>query len=84
VAIDVTIAGKRFGHLPTACGRGRGNDITCRCVCGRLVRVAAESLVDGTITSCGCQPASPEFWTQHTELRAQQRREISFSIARAR
>lgn len=84
MAIDLTIADKRFGHLTTAYGRGSGNDIACRCVCGRLVHVAAESLADGTVTSCGCEPAPTAFWDQYTELRNQQKREIDFSIGKAR
>ena len=80
--VDLTIGGRRYGHLTTY--YGRGHNIACRCVCGRLVHVAAEALTDGSVTSCGCMPAPRAFWTQNRELRAQMRREIQFGIAKAR
>jgi hypothetical protein len=84
MAIDVTMAGSHFGSLVTAYGDDRGHNIACRCMCGRLVHVAAEALADGTVTSCGCRPAPPAFWNQYRELRAQLRREIQFGIAKGR
>jgi hypothetical protein len=80
--IDLTIAGRRFGCLEVA--YGRRHNIACRCRCSRLVHVAAEALANGTVTSCGCQPAPQAFWIQYRELQAQRRREIEFSIARGR
>lgn len=80
--IDSTIAGKRFGFLVTAYSRGHGH-AACRCVCGRLVHVAAIDLMDGVITSCGCMPRPRKYWKRNAELRAQQRREIGFQIARS-
>jgi hypothetical protein len=80
--IDLTVQGRRYGHLITY--YGRGHDIACRCVCRKLVHVAVAALVDGTVTSCGCRPAPRAFWTQHRELRAQMRREIQFGIAKRR
>ena len=80
VAMDV--AGRTFGFLTTEYRRDR--DIACRCVCDKLVHVAAEALADGTVTSCGCQPASPAFHNQMRALVAQHRREVTFSIARRR
>jgi hypothetical protein len=82
VSIDLTNRSRRCGFLVVA--YGRGHDIACRCICGRLVHVAAEALDDGTVTSCGCQPASRAFWVQHRGLRAQLHREIQFEIARGR
>jgi hypothetical protein len=79
---DLTIAGRRFGHLEVSYSRRR--NIACRCKCSRLVHVAAQSLTNGTATSCGCQPAPRAFWIQHRELQAQRRREIEFAIARSR
>jgi hypothetical protein len=80
--VDLTIAGRRYGHLITS--YSRGHDVACRCVCGRLVHVAADSLSDGSVTSCGCQPAPPAYWNQQRKLLAQLRREIDFAIAKAR
>jgi hypothetical protein len=84
VAVDVSIAGRRYGHLVVAYSKNRGRDVACRCVCFRLIHVAAADLKAGIIDSCGCQPASPAFRARHAELCAQQKREITFSIARAR
>jgi hypothetical protein len=81
-SIDLTFAGRRFGYLDVA--YGRRHDIACRCRCSRLVHVAAEALASGTVTSCGCQPAPRAFWIQYHELQEQRRREIEFSIAKAR
>jgi hypothetical protein len=80
MSVDLTIAGRRFGYLVIA--YGRRHDITCRCICDRLVHIAAEALTNGTVTCCGCQPAPRAFWIQHRELRAQSRREIQFKIGR--
>jgi hypothetical protein len=82
MSVDLTIAGRRFGYLVVA--YGRRHDIACRCICGRLVHIAAEALTNGTVTSCGCQPAPRAFWNQYRELHAQSRREIQFAIARGR
>jgi hypothetical protein len=82
MSVDLTIAGRRFGYLVVE--YRRRHDIACRCICGRLVHIAAEALANGTVTSCGCQPAPRAFWIQHRELRAQSRREIQFAIARGR
>jgi hypothetical protein len=84
VAVDLSIAGRRFGYLVTAYSDDRGHNVACRCVCGRLIHVAAEALFDGSINSCGCQPAPRAYWNLHRELRAQLRREINFGIAKAR
>jgi hypothetical protein len=40
----------RFGHFST----NRKTYWLCRCICGRTKRVRADSLRDGSITSCGC------------------------------
>jgi hypothetical protein len=82
MSLDLTKAGRRYGHLKVA--YGRGHDIACRCICSRLVHIAAEDLTNGTVTSCGCQPASRAFWIQQDELQAQRRREIQFAIAKGR
>jgi hypothetical protein len=82
MSVDLTNTGRRFGHLVVA--HGRRHDIACRCICGRLVHIAAEALINGTVTSCGCQPAPRAFWIQYRELQAQSRREIQFAIARGR
>jgi len=82
--VDTRNAGLRFGHLTVAYSVRNGRNIACRCVCSKLVHVALEDLAAGLVTSCGCQPASPEFWEQYTALRALQRREISFNTARVR
>jgi hypothetical protein len=81
MSVDLTNAGRRSGYLAVAYGR---RHIACRCICGRFVHVAAEAFTNGTVTSCGCQPAPRAFWIQHRELRAQLRREIQFAIARRR
>jgi hypothetical protein len=82
MSLDLTTAGRRYGHLKVA--YGRGHDIACRCACSRLVHIAAEALTNGTVTSCGCQPAPRAFWIQQRELQAQARREIQFAIAKGR
>jgi len=48
MAIDPTIAGKRFGHLTTAYADHTGHRIACRCICSRLTFVAAADLVSGS------------------------------------
>jgi hypothetical protein len=80
--IDTSISGQRYGHLTAVYRRGR--DVACRCVCERLVHVAAEALAEGLVTSCGCQPAPPIFWKQQNQLRALLKRELDFTIAKAR
>jgi hypothetical protein len=82
VSVDLTIKGWRFGYVVAE--YRRGHDIACRCICGRLVHIAAEALINRTVTSCGCQPAPRAFWIQKRELHAQARREIQFAIARGR
>jgi hypothetical protein len=82
MSVDLTIAGRRFGYLVVE--YRRGHDVACRCFCGRLVHIAAEALTNGTVTSCGCQPAPQAFWIQYRELQAQLRREIQFQTARGR
>jgi hypothetical protein len=80
--VSLTCAGRRYGHLLTYYSRDR--DVTCHCVCGRLVHVAGAALSDGIVTSCGCRPAPQAYWNQRRELSAQRRREIQFGIAKAR
>ena len=80
--VSLTYAGRRYGQLITYYSRDR--DVTCRCVCGRLVHVADAALADGTVTSCGCRPAPQAYWTQRRELSAQLRRETQFGIAKGR
>jgi hypothetical protein len=80
MSIDLTITGRRFGYLVAE--YSRRHDIACRCICDRLVHIAAEALTNGTVTSCGCQPAPRAFWIQYHELRAQLYREIQFGIAK--
>jgi hypothetical protein len=82
--INTRIAGQQFGSLMAAYSADNGRRVVCYCVCDRQVQAAPADLKAGVVTSCGCQPASPQFWIRHAELRAQQRREITFSIARAR
>jgi hypothetical protein len=85
MAVDLTHTGKKFGHLVVAYSvQERPRDIACRCCCGKLVHVAVADLVSGTVTSCGCMPASQEYHERRVELRAQQRREITFNIAMMR
>ena len=84
VGIDTTIAGTRYGDLTATYTKDRGRDVACRCLCGRLVHVAAAALADGTITSCGCRSPSPAFWKTQKAMRAQLVREINFAIAKAR
>jgi hypothetical protein len=82
--IDTTHTGRRFGRLTVAYIKSAGRDIACRCCCGRLVHVAIADLVAGTVTSCGCQPASSQYHEQQRTLRQQMRREILFTITRSR
>jgi hypothetical protein len=84
MSVDISAAGKRYGHLVVAYSKGRGRDVACRCVCSKLVHVAAADLVGGAIDSCGCMPLPSVRWRQLDALRNQQKREIQFSIARAR
>jgi hypothetical protein len=84
VAVDTRSAGRRYGHLTVAWTIDRGRGAACRCICTKLIHVAAADLVSGAIDSCGCQPASAEFWRQQAERQALQRREIDFNIAGAR
>jgi len=78
--IDTSAAGQKFGFLTVAYSKG-SHDIACRCVCTKLVHVAAADLISGVVTSCGCQPASPQYHEQQAGLRAQLRREITFASA---
>jgi hypothetical protein len=82
--IDTRIAGRQFGFLTAAYSADNGRRIVCYCICNRQVQATQADLSDNIVTSCGCQPASPQFWIRNTELRAQQRREIIFGIARTR
>ena len=84
MSVDSSVAGKCYGHLVTEYADYTGHRIACRCRCRRLVFIAAADLTAGVITSCGCQPASAAHHNQLIELLRQQRREITFSIARAR
>ena len=81
MTVDLTHAGRRYGYLTVAYSLRNGRDVACRCVCSKLVHVAVADLVAGTVTSCGCQPASLQYHKHQTQLRAQQRREITFNIA---
>ena len=47
--VDVDVAGHRFGFLRAE--YRRGHDIACRCVCDKLVHIAAAALADGLVTS---------------------------------
>jgi hypothetical protein len=82
MAVDTRGAGRRYGHLTVAWADARGRRVACRCICARLVFVARKDLQNGAIDSCGCQPAPREFWLQQAKLRAQQKREINFNIAK--
>jgi len=84
MTVDTTISGRRFGDLLTEYGDLTGHRIGCRCCCDRLVFVAAEDLVAGTVTSCGCRPAPAAHHRQCSELRTQQQRQINFNVARTR
>jgi hypothetical protein len=68
MSVDPTIRGKRFGHLVTAYADFTGHRIACRCACSRLVFVAASDLVDGVVTSCGCQPTPVAYYEQAAKL----------------
>lgn len=81
MTVDIRNAGRRFGYLTVAYSIQGGRDVACRCCCNKLVHIAVADLAAGLITSCGCQPASPQFHERRVELRAQQQREITFSIA---
>ena len=54
----VDISGKRFGRLVAISGNERDkfyNAIwTCKCDCGKVVKVVLQSLKDGKTKSCGC------------------------------
>lgn len=78
--ISTARAGIQFGDLTIAYTKG-AHDIACRCCCGRLVHVARASLIDSTVTSCGCRPRSRQFHTQQAELHARVRCEVTFSSA---
>jgi hypothetical protein len=84
MSVNPIIAGKKFGYLTTAYADFTGHRIACRCICSRLTFVAAADLMNGTIDSCGCQPASPAHHRQLADLSAQLNREMLFGIAKAR
>lgn len=71
---DITI-GARYGHLEVVAVDPTGRRIACRCICERLIGVAADALRDGR-TSCGCRPltrqAKANFKIEH-ERRQRQR-----------
>jgi hypothetical protein len=81
MAVDISIADQRFGHLVTAYSDASGHRIIAYCDCGRQVHVASTDLYAGTITSCGCRRGSRQFHERHAELRAQLQREIVFTSA---
>jgi hypothetical protein len=84
MTVDTSIAGRRFGNLLTEYGDLTGRRIGCRCCCERLIFVAVEDLVAGTVTSCGCRPPSNAYHRHYSEIRAQRLREFNFNVARAR
>jgi len=53
------IAGQQFGYLTAVSDTGtrlRGHAIWhCKCVCGRVVQVSRENLMNGGTRSCGCK-----------------------------
>src|SRR5260370_6609947 len=77
MSIDPRIEGRRFASLTTAYADFTGRRIACRCVCSRLVFVAAADLVSGTVTSCGCQPAPTAYHEQLAEFACFSRKESS-------
>jgi hypothetical protein len=84
MTVDLTHTGRKFGHLTVAYSLRNGRDIAVRCICSRLFHAAAADLIAGTITSCGCQPASPQYHERQAELRQQVQREILFNVATTR
>jgi len=80
--INVAIAGREYGYLTTVYAAHEGHRIALRCICQRLIFVAAADLAAGWVTSCGCQPSPRAFRYQLQHLRAQLRREIQFGIAK--
>jgi hypothetical protein len=73
------VANRKFGFLVTQYRDSqRPHRISCRCCCGALVHTSIENLVDGIVTSCGCQPPSAAFRARQAELRRQRTREILF------
>jgi hypothetical protein len=83
MSVDTSNAGRRFGYLVIVYSGGRTGPrtIACRCVCGKLMYIAAADLTAGLITSCGCQPSSTQYHERRVRLRAQLRREIVFTSA---
>lgn len=51
----ISLENQRFGHLIALTHEHRA--WRCRCVCGQEVAVTYRLLIDGEVTSCGCQPA---------------------------
>lgn len=51
----ISLENQRFGHLIALTHEHRA--WRCRCVCGQEVVVTYRLLIDGEVTSCGCQPA---------------------------
>jgi hypothetical protein len=82
--IDISIRGQRFGHLVAEYATDTGRKVVLRCVCERLICAAAEALASGTVTSCGCQPASEAFHQQQSSLSQQLTREVTFGGGRPR
>jgi hypothetical protein len=60
------IPGAKVGHWRVAGVNGRA--AFCQCRCGVIRNVAVSALMDGTPSSCGCAPPSPE---QSDALRAE-------------
>lgn len=84
MAIDMILAGRKFGDLVAAYSIRDRNAVACRCCCGKLIHVAAADLAAGAVTSCGCRPASRQFHERRTELHTQQHRESVFHTALTR
>jgi len=83
LSVDTRSAGRRFGHLVVAwTDNRRGRKVACRCDCTRLIFVSPEDLQAGRIDSCGCLPAPAAFRIHYAALRAQQKREFNFHIAK--
>jgi hypothetical protein len=60
------IAGVRVGHWRILSVTGR--QTTCQCACHVVCVVAIAALKDGTSTSCGCMPLTPQ---QRERVRAE-------------
>jgi hypothetical protein len=56
-AMSINIKGMRFGSLIPLRAIERERSTLCICyLCQHTVIVATEALLDGSVTSCGCQP----------------------------